>query len=44
MFLEPSSDIYETDEDRLVSCDDTVSLGETLRDVFERLRAGPLRP
>ena len=36
LFLEPWSDIYETDEERTMSFDDTVSFGETLREVYER--------
>ena len=36
LFLEPWSDIYETDDERLMSFDDTVSFSETLRDVYER--------
>jgi predicted ATPase len=36
LFLEPWSDIYETDEERIMSFDDTVSFSETLRDVYER--------
>jgi predicted ATPase len=36
LFLEPWSDIYETDEERIMSFDDTVSFGRTLRDVYER--------
>ena len=35
-FLEPWSDIYQTDEERIMSFDDTVSFGHTLRDVYER--------
>jgi predicted ATPase len=35
-FLEPWSDIYQTDEERIMSFDDTVSFGNTLRDVYER--------
>jgi predicted ATPase len=34
--LELWSDIYETDEERTMSFDDTVSFSETLRDVYER--------
>jgi predicted ATPase len=36
LFLEPWSDIYETDEERIMSFDDTVSFSETLRDVYQR--------
>ena len=36
LFLEPWSDIYETDEERVMSFDDTVSFSENLRDVYER--------
>jgi predicted ATPase len=36
LFLEPWSDIDETDEERTMSFDDTVSFSETLRDVYER--------
>jgi predicted ATPase len=36
LFLELWSDIYETDEERTMSFDDTVSFSETLRDVYER--------
>ncbi len=36
LFLEPWSDIYQTDEERIMSFDDTVSFSETLRDVYER--------
>ena len=36
LFLEPWSDIYEIDEERIMSFDDTVSFSETLRDVYER--------
>jgi predicted ATPase len=36
LFLEPWSDIYENDEERVMSFDDTVSFSETLRDVYER--------
>jgi len=36
LFLEPWSDIYETDEERIMSFDDTVSFGRTLRAVYER--------
>lgn len=36
LFLEPWSDIYETDEERIMSFDDTVSFSRTLRDVYER--------
>jgi predicted ATPase len=36
LFLEPWNDIYETDEERIMSFDDTVSFSQTLRDVYER--------
>jgi len=36
LFLEPWSDIYKTDEERIMSFDDTVSFSQTLRDVYER--------
>jgi predicted ATPase len=36
LFLEPWSDIYETDEERIMAFDDTVSFSEALRDVYER--------
>jgi predicted ATPase len=36
LFLEPWSDIYDTDEERIMSFDDTVSFGKSLRDVYER--------
>jgi predicted ATPase len=36
LLLEPWSDIYETDEERIMSFDDTVSFSQTLRDVYER--------
>ena len=36
LFLEPWSDIYTTDEERIMSFDDTVSFSEQLRDVYER--------
>jgi predicted ATPase len=36
LFLEPWSHIYETDEERIMSFDDTVSFGRELRDVYER--------
>lgn len=35
-FLEPWSDIYETDEERIMTFDDTVSFSNALRDVYER--------
>jgi predicted ATPase len=35
-FLEPWSDIYTTDEERIMSFDDTVSFSEALRDVYGR--------
>jgi predicted ATPase len=36
LFLEPWSDIYDTDEERVMSFDDTVSFSKSLRDVYER--------
>lgn len=36
LFLDPWSDIYETDEERIMSFDDTVSFSRDLRDVYER--------
>jgi predicted ATPase len=36
LFLEPWSEIYETDEERVMSFDDTMSFSEELRDVYER--------
>jgi predicted ATPase len=36
LFLEPWSDIYETDEERIMSFADTVSFSEALMDVYER--------
>ena len=36
LFLEPWSDIYESDEERIMSFDDTVSFSRELRDVYER--------
>jgi predicted ATPase len=36
LFLEPWSDIYTTDEERIMSFDDTVSFSEELKDVYER--------
>jgi predicted ATPase len=36
LFLEPWSDIYTTDEERIMSFDDTVSFSEALRDVYGR--------
>jgi predicted ATPase len=35
-FLEPWSDIYETDEERIMTFDNTVSFSEALRDVYEQ--------
>jgi predicted ATPase len=35
-FLEPWSDIYENDDERTMSFNDTVSFGRELRDVYER--------
>jgi predicted ATPase len=36
LFLDPWTDIYETDEERIMSFEDTVSFSEALRDVYER--------
>jgi len=36
LFLEPWSDIYQTDQERIMSFDDTVSFSKSLRDVYER--------
>jgi predicted ATPase len=36
LFLEPWSDIYQTDEERIMSFDDTVSFSDALKDVHER--------
>ena len=36
LFLEPWSDIYTTDEERVMSFDETLSFSETLRDVYMR--------
>jgi predicted ATPase len=36
LFLEPWSAIYTTDEERIMSFDDTVSFSEALRDVYRR--------
>ena len=36
LFLEPWSDIYTTDEERIMSFDETLSFSETLRDVCTR--------
>lgn len=36
LFLEPWSDIYQTDEERIMSFDDTVAFSRTLREVYER--------
>ena len=36
LFLEPWSDIYETDEEWIMSFDDTVSCSKSLKDVYER--------
>jgi predicted ATPase len=35
LFLEPWSDIYETDEERIMSFDDTVSFSRELKDVYQ---------
>ena len=36
LFLEPWSDIYETDEERTMSVGDTVSFSDTLRAMYVR--------
>lgn len=36
LFLDPWRDIYRTDDERVMSFDDTVSFGRKLRDVYER--------
>jgi len=36
LFLEPWSEIYETDDERTMSFDDTLSFSEALREVYER--------
>ena len=36
LFLEPWSDIYETDGERTMAFDDTLPFSEALRDVYER--------
>ena len=36
LFLEPWRDIYTTDEERIMSFDETLSFSETLRDVYMR--------
>lgn len=36
LFLEPWSDIYTTDDERIMSFDDTVSFNEALGDVYKR--------
>src|SRR5262245_45946752 len=36
LFLDAWKDIYSTDEERLMSFEDTMSFGEALRDVYER--------
>ena len=36
LFLEPWSDIYATDEERVMSFEETMSFGEALRDVYDR--------
>ena len=36
LFLEPWNDIYTTDEERIMSFDDSVSFSNTLRDVYRR--------
>jgi predicted ATPase len=38
LFVEPWSDIYETDDERTMSFDDTMLFSDTLRDVYDRLR------
>jgi len=36
LFLEPWRDIYTTDEERIMSFDETLSFSETLRDAYMR--------
>lgn len=36
LFFEPWSDIYTTDEERIMSFDETLSFSETLSDVYMR--------
>jgi len=36
LFVEPWADIYQTDDERIMSFDETVSFSDTLRDVYER--------
>jgi predicted ATPase len=36
LFLEPWNDIYTTDEERIMSFDDSVSFSNALRDVYSR--------
>lgn len=36
LFFEPWGDIYTTDDERIMSFEDTVSFSETLKDVYER--------
>lgn len=36
LFLDPWRDIYRTDDERVMSFDDTVSFGRKLRDAYER--------
>lgn len=36
LFLEPWRDIYNTDDERIMSFDDTVSFSDALRDVYSR--------
>jgi predicted ATPase len=36
LFLEPWSDIFRTDDERVMSFEDTVSFSEALKDVYER--------
>src|SRR6266542_2221634 len=40
LFLEPWSAIYRTDEERIMSFDDTVSFSKALREVYERAGYG----
>lgn len=36
LFIEPWEEIYETDEERVMTFEDTVSFGESLKEVYER--------
>ena len=36
LFLEPWNEVYTTDEERVMSFDDTISFGAELRDVYEQ--------